>query len=61
MKLFGKTEAIVLKTEKQRDAYIDRLDHARVDFDLSEVRDDVYSREITYVIHIRPADLKKVG
>ena len=61
MQLFGKPETIILKTEKQRDAYIDRLDRAHVDYEVSEVRDDIYSRNITYVIHIRPADLKKVS
>ena len=63
MSLFRKTdrEMFVLKTEQQRDAFIERLENAHVDYEVSEERDDIYSRDITYIIRVRTEDLKKVS
>lgn len=61
MKLFNRKETIILKTEKQRDEYIDRLDRAHiVDYDVSEAYDDLNRRNVTYFIRVNAADLKKV-
>ena len=61
MSLFTRKETIVLKTEKQRDAFIERLDKAHVDYDVAEQRDDIYSRDTLYIIRVKAADLKKVS
>ena len=61
MKLFSRKETIILKTEKQRDEYIDRLDKARVDYDISEAHDDMNRRIVTYFIRVNAADLRKVN
>lgn len=61
MRLFTKKEMIILKTEQQKDAYIDRLEKAHVDYDVREEREDIYSREVTYIISVRAEDLKKVS
>lgn len=61
MKLFSRKETIILKTERQRDEYIDRLDKAHVDYDVSETYDDMNHRAVTYQIRVSAADLKKVS
>ena len=61
MSLFNKKETIVLKTEQQKDAYIERLDKARVTYNVSVRRDDIYSRNVFYIIELNAADLKKVS
>ncbi len=61
MSLFTKKETIVLKTEQQRDAYIERLEKAHVEYDVAENRDTIYSRDVSYIIRIKADDLKKVG
>ncbi len=61
MSLFNKKETIILKTEQQKDAYIDRLEKAHVEYDIFEDRDTVYSRDVSYIIRVKPADLKKVS
>lgn len=54
-------EMIVLKTMQQRDTFIDRLEKAHVDYDVSESRDNVYSQDVTYIIRVNAEDLKKVS
>ncbi len=63
MSLFRKNnmEMIVLKTLQQRDAYIDRLENAHVAYEVCEEREDVYSRDTSYIIRVRSEDLKKVS
>ncbi len=61
MSLFSKKETIILKTEQQKDAYIDRLEKAHVEYDIFEDRDTVYSRDVSYIIRVKTADLKKVS
>ena len=61
MSLFSKKETIILKTEQQKDAYIDRLEKAHVEYDIFEDRDTVYSRDVSYIIRVKAADLKKVS
>ncbi len=63
MSLFRKAgkEMIVLKTEQQRDAFIERLENAHVEYDVSEERDTIYSRDTSYIIRVRAEDLKKVS
>ena len=54
-------EMIVLKTMQQRDTFIDRLEKAHVEYDVSETRDNVYSQDVTYIIRVNAEDLKKVS
>ncbi len=61
MSLFSKKETIILKTEQQKDAYIERLEKAHVDYDIRIDRDTVYSRDVSYIIRVKAEDLKKVS
>ena len=61
MSLFDRKQKIILKTEQQKDAYIDRLEKAHIEYDIPEERDTVYSRYVSYIIRVKAADLKKVS
>ena len=61
MSLFDRKQKIILKTEQQKDAYIDRLEKAHIEYDIHEERDTVYSRDVSYIIRVNAADLKKVS
>ena len=63
MSLFRKNnmEMIILKTVQQRDAFIERLENAHVEYDVGEERENIYSRDTTYIIRVRAEDLKKVS
>ncbi len=61
MKLRSRKDVVILKTIEHRDAYIDRLDMAHVEYDVDEHWDNLLSQDISYIIRIKKADLKKVG
>ncbi len=61
MKLLSRKETIILKTEQQKDAYIERLEKAHVEYDVFENRDVVYRNDGYYIIRIKASDLKKVS
>ena len=61
MSLFNKKETIVLKSEQQKDAYIERLEKAHVEYYVFEDRDTIYSRDVSYIIRVKASDLKKVS
>ncbi len=61
MKLFNKKETLIFKTVQQRDAYIERLDAAHVEYEVLENRDNIYSRDVDYIIRVAASDLKKVS
>jgi len=61
MSLFNRKGTIVFKSEQQKDAYIERLEKAHVEYDASEDRDSIYSRDVSYIIRIKASDLKKVS
>ena len=61
MSLFNKKETIVLKSEQQKDTYIERLEKAHVEYDVFEDRDTIYSRDVSYIIRVKASDLKKVS
>ena len=61
MSFFNRKATIILKSEQQKDAYIERLEKAHVDYDVFEDRDIVYSRDVSYIIRVKAADLKKVS
>ena len=61
MSLFNRKETLVFKTEQQRDAYIERLDAAHIEYEVLDKRDNVYSRDVDYIIRVAASDLKKVS
>jgi len=61
MSLFTRKETIVLKSEQQKDAYIERLEKAHVEYDVFEDRDNIYTRDVSYIIRVKASDLKKVS
>ncbi len=62
MSLFTKKETVVLKkTEQQRDAFIEKLEKAHVDYDVSEDRVSVFSDKMNFYIRLKADDLKKVS
>ena len=61
MKLFNKKETLIFKTVQQRDAYIERLDAAHVDYEVLENRDNIYSLDVDYILRVAASDLKKVS
>lgn len=61
MSLFSKKETIVLKTMQQRDAFIERLEKAHVDYEIKEDRDSIYSQDLTFYIRVKSEDMKKVS
>ncbi len=54
-------ETLVMKTEQQKDAFIDRLESAHVSFEVREHHGDMYGRNTFYTIRVNTADLKKVS
>ena len=61
MSLFARKETLVFKTEQQRDAYIEKLDAAHVEFEVRTIGDNVYSRDKEYILRVSASDLKKVS
>ena len=61
MSLFTKKETVVLKTEQQKDAFIEKLEKAHVDYDVSEDRVSVFSDKMNFYIRLKADDLKKVS
>ncbi len=61
MSWFTRKKTLVFKTEQQRDAYIERLDAAHVEYEVLENRDNIYSRDVDYIIRVAASDLKKVS
>ncbi len=61
MSLFSRKETIVLKSEQQKDAYLEKLENAHVDYDVYEDRETFYSRDVSYIVRVKASDLKKVS
>ena len=61
MKLFNKKETLIFNTVQQRDAYIERLEAAHVDYEVLESRDNIYSLDVDYILRVAASDLKKVS
>jgi hypothetical protein len=56
MKFFSKKEKIILRSEQQKDDFIEKLDRVHVDYDIRKEKDSTS----TYIIRIEAADMKKV-
>ena len=61
MNLFHKTTQVVLRSEEQRDEYIERLQKAHVEYRVFEDQENVYSKNKRFIFRINAADLKKVS
>lgn len=61
MSLFTKKETIIIRSEQQKDAYIEKLENAHVDYDIFEDRVSVYSDAVSYIIRVKASDLRKVS
>ena len=61
MNLFTKKETVILKTEQQKDAFIEKLEKAHVDYDVTEDRVSVFSDKMNFYIRLKADDLKKVS
>lgn len=61
MSLFHRKEVLVFKTEQQRDAYIEKLNAAHIEYDVLEKRDKVFVRDVEYIVRLAASDLKKVS
>ncbi len=61
MHLFGKTEKMVLTSNTQRDAFIEKLQNAHVRYRVFEVGDSIYDRKKYYIIRFSEAGLRKAG
>ena len=40
---------------------LEKLEKARVEYDISEDREMINSRDVTYIIRVKSSDLKKVS
>ena len=61
MNLFHKTTQVVLRSEEQRDEFIEKLQKAHVDYRVFEDQETVYSWDKRFIFRINAADLKKVS
>ena len=60
MNIFTKKEKIVLRSEQQKDDFIERLEKAHVDYDIHEDKENSFGNDIAYIVRIPAADMKKV-
>ena len=61
MKLFHKTTQVVLRSEEQRDEYIEKLQKTHVDYRVFEGQNTVHTRDKRFIVRINSEDLKKVS
>lgn len=60
MKLFSKKEKIILRSEQQKDDFIEKLENAHIDYDIREDKSSVSNNQLTYIVRIEAADMKKL-
>ena len=61
MSLFQKMDKVVLRSEGQRDAFIEKLQKAHIEYRIQEVQDSVFSHKTRYIVHVSAADLMKLS
>ncbi len=59
MSLFSPKKKIMLYSEKQKDDYIEKLDHANISYDIQEKTNSI-NGSIVYVLSMKASDYKKV-
>ncbi|MCR5235713.1 MAG: hypothetical protein K6E34_00750 [Lachnospiraceae bacterium] len=60
MRLFSRKENIIAKTEQQRDALIEKLEKAHIEYKIKENKKMISSQTNDYIIQIYAEDMKKV-
>lgn len=60
MSLFSKKEKIILRSEAQKDIFIEKLEKAHIKYDIREDEDSVFSNGYSYIIKIDASDMAKV-
>lgn len=60
MKLFSKKEKIILRSEQQKDDFIEKLENAHIKYDIRESADSASNNHPTYIVRVEASDMKKV-
>ncbi|MCR5107624.1 MAG: hypothetical protein K6B28_05620 [Lachnospiraceae bacterium] len=60
MKLFNRKEKIILRSEQQKDDFIEKLDRSNINYDIREEKKCVSDNNPIYIIRINADDMKKV-
>lgn len=60
MKLFSRKEKVVLRSEQQKDDFIEKLEKAHIAYDIREDADSMASNHVTYIVRVDASELKKV-
>lgn len=60
MKLFSKKEKIILRSEQQKEAFIEKLENAHIDYVVREDDGGVSSGHTSYIVRVNAADMKKI-
>ena len=61
MNVFTKKAKVVLGSEEQKDAFIEKLEMAHIEYEIREDMDLVFNDHMTYIVRFPAADMKKVG
>ncbi len=60
MNMFTKKKAIILNSEQQKDAFIEKLENAHIEYDIRENKDAYSDNHIEYIVRVPAEDFKKV-
>jgi hypothetical protein len=60
MSLFGKKEKVILRSEEQKDAFIEKLDSANIKYDIREDKENSTPGHIAYMVRVDAKDMQKV-
>ncbi len=61
MKLFSRKKTIILRSEQQKEEFIEKLENAHAKYELKPDRDSVYNNHPSYIVSISASELAKVG
>ncbi|MBP5355168.1 MAG: hypothetical protein J6Y67_08575 [Lachnospiraceae bacterium] len=60
MKLFRKKEKIILRSEQQKEEFVEKCEKAHIDYDVRADRDDAPGEPSIYIVRVYAEDLQKV-
>ncbi len=60
MSLFTKKEKIVLTSEEQKDAFIDKMERAHIKYDIREEKSSFSNGHTSFIARVNADDLKRV-
>ena len=60
MSLFRKKEKIVLTSEHQKDAFIDKMERAHIKYDIKEDKSSFSNGHASFIARVNAEDLRKV-